>query len=838
MSKRTRQDEIATGASVIHPFFSRMRWIAAAPLVILAFAIALQTRSCALAAASQGDMPPDSLVNIALHRLYTLTPPPNYPPAANPGDTTNLTDGRFVASAPLWNDNGAVSWQYTNAVITLDLGAVQPIRGAAFDTAGGSAGGHWPSDLFVLASDDGISFHELGSLIALSRQHGAPPEQGYGRYEYWTDALKGHGRYVSFVVFGYPLISADEIQVFRGDPGWLNDPNPGAPVPNNAAAWYSLKRVTTALDSVRTEAHSLASHSGARDVAAALNEFQWQPAAAETQARHSFVRPIESAADEARVLQMQAKLWKAAGAPDLKVWQSNRWDPLSITAVPPLTGSAAIDMEMMRGGEYRSAAFNVSNAAQNDAIIRLTITGLPGGVNPSYITPYEVEWTDSPNGPAVATELLKAELTGGSYVIHVPSGLTRQVWFTFHPVGVAPGDYTGAVHLEGARFSAAVPVRLHIYPISFPTRTTLHLGGWDYTNNTRIYGVTSENRAPLVQALQSHLVDSPWATKTVMPSGDYGPDGAMTQPPDTAEFDRWIKLWPDAAQYCVAPDSGSSFGGSPLGTPLFDRKVGEWIRFWANHAKTLGIAPGRLALLPVDEPHTPEQTARLGAWLKAINRAHTGVIVMEEPLYSDPRQAEPVLDQAQQLVEQLQLYIRGADAYKSYFERRSAAGQTIAFYDAQGPAMNVDPYAYYRLQAWICWREGAIAEYFWSFADSTLPTESAAALKTRFFSPLFLSQNSVRLSKQMEAIREGVEDYEYLAMLKDAAARSSNSSAASRARKLLNDAPRLVCDPAIAGAREADRKGQSDPFSWQNSVDRSAADRERVEVLNALAQVH
>ena len=53
--------------------------------------------------------------------------------------------------------------------IKLDLGAVQPIRGASFNTAAGCAGVEWPAGISVLVSDDGKAFHLAGELVSLDR---------------------------------------------------------------------------------------------------------------------------------------------------------------------------------------------------------------------------------------------------------------------------------------------------------------------------------------------------------------------------------------------------------------------------------------------------------------------------------------------------------------------------------------------------------------------------------------------------------------------------------------------------------------------------------------------
>jgi hypothetical protein len=82
----------------------------------------------------------------------------------------------------------------------------------------------------------------------------------------------------------------------------------------------------------------------------------------------------------------------------------------------------------------------------------------------------------------------------------------------------------------------------------------------------------------------------------------------------------------------------------------------------------------------------------------------------------------------------------------------------------------------------------------------------------------------------MEAIREGVEDYEYLARLRDGIANAEKkggpNQALDRARKLLNEVADRVCNAQ-----------GTDALRWTDEKDRNVADRVRVEILDALTEL-
>ena len=96
------------------------------------------------------------------------------------------------------------------------------------------------------------------------------------------------------------------------------------------------------------------------------------------------------------------------------------------------------------------------------------------------------------------------------------------------------------------------------------------------------------------------------------------------------------------------------------------------------------------------------------------------------------------------------------------------------------------------------------------------------------YTPLFIDEKTVTRGKHMEAIREGMQDYEYLRMLRDRVAEVERSSPSHprlpAARKLLAGAAGRV----LASTTDA---GQ---LVWTRPKDRTPADVVRVEVLEML----
>jgi hypothetical protein len=378
---------------------------------------------------------------------------------------------------------------------------------------------------------------------------------------------------------------------------------------------------------------------------------------------------------------------------------------------------------------------------------------------------------------------------------------------------------------------ARVPFHLHVYPLRFPARTTLLLGGWSYTNGRGSYGVTAANRDQFIKHLQDHFVNSPWATASVLMHVRF--NGPRSISLDTAELDRWLEEWPGAKRYNVFLSVGRTFHGFRIGTAEFDQAVGTWIHAWLKHLANRGIRPEQLALLLQDEPHEGKNIEPLIAWARALQRAAPEVVVWEDPTYTDPTKAPAELWQfTDVLCPNRVRWLQYKSRYEPFFKSLQARGRELELYSCSGPARLLDPYAYYRLQAWHCWQIGARGSFFWAFGDNSGQSSwREYALGRNAYTPVFLDQTSVTAAKQMEAIRESVEDYEYLLMLRNAVAKAEarglDRKLIAKAKALLTSAPARVLASASAEA-----------IYWHVPKDRSVADKARRNLLETLAQLH
>jgi hypothetical protein len=333
-----------------------------------------------------------------------------------------------------------------------------------------------------------------------------------------------------------------------------------------------------------------------------------------------------------------------------------------------------------------------------------------------------------------------------------------------------------------------------------------------------------------VEHLKEHFVDSPSGMGQTMPFGKYDDAGHMSAPPDTSHFDAWFQLWEGARQYGVFLAVGNQLASFPMGSPEFEAAVKAWAAFWAGYVQEKGLKPEQIAVLLVDEPRSLEQDAVILDWAKAIRAADSGLRIWEDPIYKDMSKAnQETIRACHVLCPNRQIFLSADQEYRDYFVRQRESGTTLEFYSCSGPVRSLDPYSYHRLQAWTCWEYGATASHFWAFGDTGKASSwNEYGMAGSSYTPLFLDDTSVTAGKHLEACREGIEDYEYLLMLKKAVEESSKKGvtgpALDRACGLLNDAPKRV---------KASAKNLT--FRWHNEIlDRSVADKVRVEILEAL----
>ena len=809
--------------------------------------VALQLGALAvcLAEPAASSVPPGP--NLAAGKPYTLEPRPNYADCygncTEDPDRTVLTDGVYTEmtrKGRFWMAKTTVGWVlHRHVTITVDLGRIEPISGLSYSTAAGAAQVVWPERIWTMVSDDGKQWTIVGDLVRLSNKHGAPAPQSYALHRFVTGELQCRGRYIALVMEQQPYTFVDEIEVYRGQDSWLDAAPQGRQFAGSPRDYFRgrqvidgiTNRMRSDLDEIRAalkqaklpEGERLALQARVNRLQAEIEEQQDVPA------DFRAIFPMNDV--HAAIYALNAPLLRARGYRRLTPWQGNRWENLKATEAParPPAEAPSLLVQMM-SNEYRAEAFNLTNPTDSDMHLWVNITGLPGGMNPLYISPRQVLFTDSTPRKAIAAALPLAVKGERGYEVTVPAGMTRQVWLSFHPTAVKAGTHHGRVEVGGAAGeSVTLPLSLQVYPFTLPDQLSIAVGGWDYLDGAGGYDACNTPQADLIRCLEEHFVDT--AMGVSRPGkAEFDEEGRLTNTPDFTHWDQWIAKWSKIRTFEVFLNPPDNFAGSKMGTPRFNRAVGEWMTAWVEHMKTQNLRPDQLLLMILDEPTKPEQEEIILAWTKAIKAAQPEVVIWVNPLSDPTRANQEMLSSVDILFPPAPRFNIESQSYRDYFVAQQKAGRELAFYSGSG-GKEVDPIAYHRGQFWTAIKYNA-SSFYWAFGDEGGAGTSwnPYRAKRRGYIPMFIGPEGTTDGKHMEAIREGAEDYEYFQMLRAKATaleeRGVRSPALTEAKTFLERAPDSVLSDAI-----------STNLGWDQPRDRGRMDRARVQMLDLLVKL-
>jgi hypothetical protein len=779
--------------------------------------------------------------NIALHKPYAMDPLPTYEDCADAADQTQLTDGEYTKGY-FWVEKTTVGWVHSRPVIvTVDLGQVEPIAGLSYSTASGVADVAWPLSILVMASDDGQQWTVLGDLIALSNKRGAPPPTPYRLHRFATGDLQGRGRYVALVVDCAPYTVVDEIEIYRGQEAWLNQPPQGRTFKMSPRDYHRTRQVANSVQ--------MRMHTDLNDILGGLDSTQLSAdEKAGLRARAAKLRPAIDAWDETpedfttvlplndlhtRVYALHAPVLRARGYRELTAWGGYRYDmlqPLQAPAKPP-AGPPAPGVRMMRN-ERRAEVLNLTNPTDGPLTATVRASGL--GRYASALTLCEVLFTDTRERIPVAAAILPGQPSEKGLQVTIPAGLTRQVWLHFDTRDLPAGDVRATLEVTSgsAAEGVALALSLHVADFVMPSEFSVAIGGWDETNNKGGYQVTAENMRPLIKNLRDHGVNMPWSNPQVMPTpGQYDAAGNLTAAPDFTSWDEWVDRWRGAPYWGLFPNVGKAFAGEPMGTPRFNKMVGAWATAWVQHAAAQGIKPGQIMLLLVDEPQCDEQDQIIIAWAKALHAAQPELVVWNDPLHAEPAKVDPdFYAHSNVLCPNAPRFLGLGKPYQDFMVAQQQAGRELWFYSCTGPSKLLDPASYYRGQFWLNLKYGGKGSCYWAFGDEAGNSWNAYVQPRSCYSPLFLSKTTVTDAKQMEAIREGAEDYEYFTMLRARVAELERKGVSS---KLVAEAKTLLA----AGPEQAVGIMGGDKMQWTASKDRTVMDSARLLALDLLEKL-
>ncbi|MBO4344961.1 MAG: hypothetical protein J5833_04350 [Victivallales bacterium] len=792
----------------------------------------------------QQQMPARTNRNIALHKKYTMPKAPDYALCKDEGDAVQLTDGINTVGY-FWTQKTTVGWHQNKPVtVIVDLEKTEPICGASWSCAAGTAGVRWPSAIWVFASDDMNNWQFLGDLAYLGvRGKKAPDNSKYSTFKYETTNFMAKGRYVAFLLTDRYGIFCDEVEVLRGRDDFLNTPQKNEIAAKNGdfteflgkarGAAMVKKRLSMDMDaignSMKDDFNSFAEADKEKLMALLMECHRGFNAFSMTDdlATKSSEQPFDNYHVSAKIYSLTAFAQRAKGFIQPFVWKTNRWRNVTLIGnAPDDKSDVALSVTMMRG-EVRSDAFSIANPTDNPQEFTIDVSA----VNPALgMKALQAVVTDTAEGNTISSALRELPIADGKAKVTVPAGCNVQVWLMCYKPTAQAGKYSADVKIVGAK-NPSVKLDVEIVGIDFPKRPQLSVGGWEYAGT-----YNAKNRLENIAFMREIGVNSTWAMTNVMPMNPkFDAEGHLSNAAelDFSKFDAWIKDWPGAHYYCLAHFmSRSEFFGEKANTPRYENMVMDYYKALEGRMSHLKLKPEQLVYLYLDEPSRQEQDKIIVDFLRIMKKANLKMQFFQDPTWPYPEKGLPeAFSLADILCPNTPMMTSYGQKFKDFYNKQREDGRTLWLYSCSGPAKQLDPLHYWRGQAWQCHQMKAVGSFFWAFGDTAGNGDSwnIYVQNGTEFSPYFVSREGAPTdSKQGEAIRESVADFEYMKMLEAEIARvkaaNPNHPALAEAEKALAEAPAEVVSAISQGT-----------FHWNTEKDYGLLDRNAVRLLKALA---
>jgi len=420
---------------------------------------------------------------------------------------------------------------------------------------------------------------------------------------------------------------------------------------------------------------------------------------------------------------------------------------------------------------------------------------------------FKPDWYPDPlipfQHPSAGKKLAGARFTAVPF--DLPSNQTHAFWVDVYvPEGQPSGEYNGVYRVTAAAGKPVeIQVSLTVWNFSLPQTPALETAFGSPAERLRSYyrERAQANKEPeptdwaaveeqCAQLLSDHRLDATPPDATLTPVAQR--DGSFRIPPEQVralrEFvDRYhvnALQTPHPNTVVKDPEAESA-------------KLRAWLAAFDAAAKALDRPQVVFFTYLRDEPNTAEDYHYVQKWGRAVRQAHSAVkVLVVEQTYTEPGMAGA--DSAWgDLYGAVDIWCPLFSLHKQDSSaRRQALGETIWAYTAlcQGPPTpwwEIDfPLLNYRVPAWIAWRYGMKGLLYWGGLsywgqiddpwvqapvfigrgnpqqgekDTVFDGEGSLVYPARA-----VGYDGIVATVRLKALRDGIQDYEYLALLERA----------------------------------------------------------------------
>ncbi|MCX8036374.1 MAG: DUF4091 domain-containing protein [Candidatus Sumerlaeia bacterium] len=379
----------------------------------------------------------------------------------------------------------------------------------------------------------------------------------------------------------------------------------------------------------------------------------------------------------------------------------------------------------------------------------------------------------------------------------LPANETHAFWVDIHiPADAQPGRYTGevAVDVEG-RPALSVPVEIEVWEFALPAKPAMYSEFGSPAERLPRYYATLQKKGAIEKMPEWKLVEEQCARlmsehrlNAPPPSSllahTIREDGSFELNPSQIEgLRRWAATYPLNA--IPVPRPRGRFKD-----PVADRaRIHRWLKSWDRAFDAAGLGDLLVYTYLHDEPNDPEAYESVRQWGGVVRQSgsRVKVLVVEQTKTQDPRWGD--------LYGAVDIW---CSLYPLFDPETAAArqqlGEMLWCYTAlcqqtPTPWWETDfPLLHYRVPAWIAWRYGINGQLYWGGMTvwtgcDDVWTDPAnyrhGEKKVPYIGEGMLTYpardvgfDGIVPSMRLKALRDGMEDYDYLALLEAKGLRS------------------------------------------------------------------
>ena len=417
-------------------------------------------------------------------------------------------------------------------------------------------------------------------------------------------------------------------------------------------------------------------------------------------------------------------------------------------------------------GEYRSLALNLTNLSNRFLHVRALCDEMeePDGTTVSA-RPY-VEFRQAVTSAALRREVVADALPrlDEAHLLSIPSLESSQLWITVNAKDLAPGTYVAHLRLKSVETDPteiALPIAITVHDLALPRPHPLRMCLWPMAKGD----LDIENDYVLEDLIEHgstvYFGQAPKATCNAQ--------GELVDNLDFTEHDRLIRrFFPHGFILFMHPMPMLS--GEPMLSEPWRKAYVTYLRAWVAHMKELGLDYEGWALYPSDEPSaaTSSSTLLMVQMGELIREADPNILIYTDPTCGTTFES---LELYKHLVDiwcpSNQLLDRFRDGF---LKVARATGGEIWNYDARGRAKTLSTLAHYRWWFWNVWNQSFTGAGWYTYSHHA-PNQDlwdGPNPSGDYFCTVYPGPGAVVTSKRWEATREGIQDYEYLYLLREA----------------------------------------------------------------------